>query len=491
MRGTPIRNSFKEASNRWRQFNWQVHLLIGIVGLVVVGSVSYGFIRSSQLYQKYVPLVEASMEMRLEASTAYLWFEEMLGGDKSKKMDDILTHLDLADWYAKAMIEGGESDHLKIVYDKHSPFRERLLKLQVHLTTQRALLNERIAALSNAGPGSDIDKAYHATLEDFIEEARQLEMEIKTIMQNDYQLFKRASFAVIAVCSLLFIITGYAFYHYESLRRKSYTENIRMERLLVQSEKMAALGTMISGLAHEMNNPNNFISFNTPILKEYLQEIMPIVDDHARTNPRLEICDLPYPEFRADLIKLLGTIENGSHRINRIVSDLKEFSRKKDQVKKAWVDLNQVIDKAVTFSKGQVRKAIDQFVIHRSVTPRKAFVDPKAVEMILVNFLINAAEAADKTPSRIELTVRTDQAMTIEVKDNGSGIKQEDRVRVFDPFFSTKSPSGSGGMGLYLCRTLADQMNASIEVESRFGKGSTFRLVLDNSNAEENTRLPK
>lgn len=485
MKSAPAISRFKEASNRWKQFNWKVHLLIGIVGLVVIGSVSYGYVRSSQLYNKYVPLIDASMEMRLEASTAYLWFEEMLAGDKSKSMDDILTRLDRADWYSKAMIEGGESGHVKLVYDGDSPFRESILKLQVQLTTQRALLNERLTSITDAGPGSDIDQVYHETLEQFIEDANQLEMDIKAIMRNDYNLFKQISFAVIGICSVLFIITGFAFYHYENLRRKSYADQLRMERLLVQSEKMAALGTMISGLAHEMNNPNNFISFNIPILKDYLKEMMPIVDDHARGNRGLEICDMPYEEFRGDLSKLIDTIENGSLRINRIISDLKDFSRKKDQIKKVWVDLDEVIDKAVTFCEAQIGESIDRFMVSKPDDREKVFVDPKAVEMILVNLLINAAEAADKTPSRIELNVHTDPVVSIEVKDNGGGIKPEDIDRVFDPFFSSRSPHGSGGMGLYLSRTLADQMNAGIEVESRYGEGSTFRLILESSDQNE------
>ena len=81
-----------------------------------------------------------------------------------------------------------------------------------------------------------------------------------------------------------FIVTGNALYHYEKLRRNSHADNLRMERLLVQSEKIAAFGTIISGLAHELNNPINFISFNIPILQDYLKEVVPFVDQHAQTK---------------------------------------------------------------------------------------------------------------------------------------------------------------------------------------------------------------
>ena len=97
------------------------------------------------------------------------------------------------------------------------------------------------------------------------------------------------------------------------------------------------------------------------------------------------------------------------------------------------------------------------------------------------NFLINAAEAADKKNSWIKLNVfleeKRQNALIIEVKDNGRGINKSNMDTIFDPFFSTKSSKGGTGMGLYLCRTLADQMGACIEVDSEVGKGSTFRLI--------------
>jgi hypothetical protein len=328
MNNNSINESFKEITDRFAKINWLLIFLVALAGFVIIGSLSFGFYRGIRLYQKYLPLTDASMEMRLEATTAYLWFEEMLGGDESKNLDEILKHLDKADWYAKAMKEGGEDVHLKLLPVDESQVRASINSLQNQLKKQRELLHIRIEEISSAGPGSEIDKIYHSTLEKFIKNSINFEMDIKNLMNNDFQMLKFIALVLIAFCISIFWVVGYSFYRYERLKTKNYSEMLKMERMLVQNEKMAALGTMIMGIAHEINNPNNFISFNIPILKEYHQKLIPIIDEVVKKSPDFRLFDMSYSEFREDLYKLLNNIENGSIRINRIVSNLKEFSRK-------------------------------------------------------------------------------------------------------------------------------------------------------------------
>ena len=345
------------------------------------------------------------------------------------------------------------------------------------------------AAMSSSGAVSKIDEIYHETLEKFLKNADDLEMEIKSIMFHDFRMFKFICWSLIAFCIFLFIILGYAFYRYERLRQANYSEIMQMERLLVQSEKMAALGTMITGIAHEINNPNTFISFNIPILKEYLQELIPIVDEYAQKNPDFNISNMSYQEFREDFHKLLENIENGSIRINRIVSDLKTFSQKKDKIKRDWFNISQVVERAVTICGSKIKSLVNSFEIDVSKDLPSVYCDSEVVELILINFLVNAVEASDKRGGWIKLKGFLDEkkqgAVVIEVRDNGSGITKSNMERIFDPFFSTKSSKGGTGMGLYLCRTLADQMGARIEVDSEVDKGSSFRLIT-NTGGDQN-----
>jgi PAS domain-containing protein len=143
------------------------------------------------------------------------------------------------------------------------------------------------------------------------------------------------------------------------LRISDITEQRMFEKKLIQSEKMSSLGILVSSIAHEINNPNNFISFNIPILKDYIKELMPIADTYAETHPNLEIGNMAYPEFRNDISNLLDNIAHGSERINSFVSNLKEFSQVKDKVKEEWIDLNSVIEKVLSICRVQLKKKVD------------------------------------------------------------------------------------------------------------------------------------
>jgi signal transduction histidine kinase len=109
------------------------------------------------------------------------------------------------------------------------------------------------------------------------------------------------------------------------IRVSDITEAKQFERQLIQSEKMASLGVLVSSVAHEINNPNNFISFNIPILRNYLEELVPMADHYAAIHPDFELFNMAYPEFRKDIFKLLDNIEHGSERISSFVGNLKEF----------------------------------------------------------------------------------------------------------------------------------------------------------------------
>ena len=484
MNEEPNKEILEKTTEQWERFQWVLQALVCAVGFLVILSSSYVFYRGAQIYQKYFPLVDASMEMRLEATTAYLWFEEMVGGDNSKNLDDILKHLDMADWYAKSMIEGGDNPHLSLLPLTESVLIEKIIVLQNLLKKQRRLLIERIGSISNSGPGSDIDKTYHSTLEDFISKAKILEIQIKRLMETNVQVFKYIGISGICFFIILFSIIGYAFYRYENLRRKNYSKIQEMQSLLIQKEKMTVLGRMISSITHEVNNPNNFISFNMPILREYLQEILPVMDKHSEENIGLKVLGMPYDEFKNDLHKLLDNIENGSLRINRIVSVLKDFSMKKNTIMKDWFNIRDMIESVVNVSGHRIKSAVDSFEvkIHDDI-PKEVFFDSEIVEICLLIFLNNAAEAVNKPNSWIRLDVsrntEKNNAITIKVKDNGSGIKNEDRQKIFEPFYSTKTSMGGIGMGLYLCHTLIHQIGGNIEVDSEVGVGSEFKLVFD------------
>jgi len=266
------------------------------------------------------------------------------------------------------------------------------------------------------------------------------------------------------------------------LRISDVTEQKLLQQQIVQSEKMATLGVLATSIAHEINNPNAFISFNLPILREYLEEVLPILDAYAETHPDLEIARMPYREFRRDVFNLLENMGHGAERIRTFVAGLKDFALMKEPRPGEWVNVSEVVERVLSICRAQIKSAVKTLTADIPPDLPPVWADAHSLEQILINLLVNAAQAANKEDSRIELRARvTDcwlERLVIEVSDNGCGIDEQIRQRIFDPFFTTKPRPEGTGLGLYVVHTLVGALQGRIEVESAPGEGSTFRVSL-------------
>jgi signal transduction histidine kinase/GAF domain-containing protein/AmiR/NasT family two-component response regulator len=255
-----------------------------------------------------------------------------------------------------------------------------------------------------------------------------------------------------------------------------------LERQIFHNEKLASLGLIASGIAHEINNPNSFIHFNIPILEKYLDELMPILDDYAALHPDFEVLHMSYADLKEDIYKLLENMAHGSQRINKIVGTLKSFVGKRDQEGLQTIDLKQLIDKVVALCHAEIRRTVKSFEVLVPGDLQPIVSDPEALEQVLLNILINAAHACDKEDSRMRLTVGRGRLgnnhFFIEISDNGTGIEETIQDRIFDPFFTTKSGTMGTGLGLYISHHQVESLGGTIEVESRVGEGTTFRVLL-------------
>jgi signal transduction histidine kinase/CheY-like chemotaxis protein len=266
------------------------------------------------------------------------------------------------------------------------------------------------------------------------------------------------------------------------IRISDVTKARHTERQLIQSEKLASLGLLIAGIAHEVNNPNNFIYFNVPILRSYIQFLFPFADEHAAVNPDLQVFGRSYSAFKEDCFKLLDNIEHGSERINQIVGNLKEFARERGKGEKCRIDIKQLMEKCVSICQGRIKKAVKKFEM---IIPERCQVlvtDPLAIEQVVVNLLVNAVQAIDKENSWIKLTVvhqyDSEGKFEIEVSDNGCGMDAATQKKIFDPFFTTKAVGAGTGLGLSISHRLVTELGGRMEVQSEKGKGSTFRITI-------------
>jgi len=266
------------------------------------------------------------------------------------------------------------------------------------------------------------------------------------------------------------------------IRIADITQARMIDRQLIQGEKLASLGLLMAGIAHEINNPNNFIYFNTPIMRSYFQFLLPIVDEYVAAHPGMQVFGRSYDAFRKDCFELLDNIEYGSARINQIVGNMREFVRERGQGEMRPFDLKQIVEKAVSICTGRLKKQVKTFEVVLPDGPLHLSSDPLAIEQVVVNLLVNAAQAMDKEDSLVRLTIiqpdSSGDNVVVEVSDNGCGMDDEVMKKIFDPFFTTKAAGVGTGLGLSISFRLVTELGGRIEVASEPGKGSIFRVVL-------------
>lgn len=263
---------------------------------------------------------------------------------------------------------------------------------------------------------------------------------------------------------------------------RDVTEQRRLQQQLMQADKLASLGSLVAGIAHEINNPNNFITFNIPILGDYWQEVFPILDSYAAQHPDWVLLGMSFAEFREDVMKLLNNMEHGSDRINNIVSELRNFARIQKDEFRAQVDIHKLMDRVITLTGKQVGKLVKSYRVELADNLPEIVVNPARIEQVLINLVLNAAQAADKEDSYVMLKARKDPLIPMqvifEVEDNGSGMDETVRSRIFDPFFTTKEGMDGTGLGLSISYAIIQDHGGDISVTSLPGRGTTVKVTL-------------
>jgi two-component system NtrC family sensor kinase len=248
---------------------------------------------------------------------------------------------------------------------------------------------------------------------------------------------------------------------------------------IVQTEKLASLGALVSGVAHEINNPNTFIRGNISLIAEALGDVLPLLDDAARRDPGLRIARLPYSEFREQIPLLVADMAHGADRIMAIVNDLRTFARRDE----AGLDDDVCIDATLRSCLRLVRNEIEAIAkVELALEPDlpKFRGNVQKIEQVMVNIIINAAQAIEEAqrPGLLRIQTRREGTghVVLEVTDNGVGMTDEVRQRIFDPFFTTKRPRKGTGLGLSIAYSIVADHGGTIEVRSRRGEGSTFTV---------------
>ena len=277
----------------------------------------------------------------------------------------------------------------------------------------------------------------------------------------------------------------------EALKQEKAEQLILIKRLeeahnqLLQSEKMASVGQLAAGVAHEINNPIGYVNSNLGALQQYVEKLLSLLTAYEQCDQELSVesretlarhkqkIEIDY--VREDIGELLSESLGGLQRVKRIVQDLKDFSHISDS-EMQWANLEEGLESTLNVVGNELKYKAEVTRDYGKIPEVECI--SSQLNQVFMNLLINAAQAIS-SQGRITLRTRQEnQTVCIEIADNGSGIPQDIINRIFDPFFTTK-PVGTGtGLGLSITHGIIRKHQGRIEVDSTPGEGTTFRIYL-------------
>jgi signal transduction histidine kinase len=272
----------------------------------------------------------------------------------------------------------------------------------------------------------------------------------------------------------------------------------RAQAQLLQSEKLASIGQLAAGVAHEINNPISFVFSNFGTLQTYITNLLRVLlsyeqaecfiadaDALRRIASLREQVDLDF--VVSDVPVLMTESREGIERVRKIVADLKDFSRVDSHQDWQWTNLHHGIDSTLNIVNNEIKYKADVVKEYGEIPDVECL--PSQINQVIMNIVVNGAQAIQGPRGRI--TIRTGTRgddVWIEIADTGCGIPRAIRSRIFDPFFTTK-PIGTGtGLGLSLSYGIIQKHGGRIEVDSEEGVGTTFRIHLPVRHVEEEDR---
>jgi PAS domain S-box-containing protein len=253
------------------------------------------------------------------------------------------------------------------------------------------------------------------------------------------------------------------------------------QRQLIQADKMVALGTMVSGIAHEINNPNNFILLNTRYLQKVWEDLKPIIQEYFQENNDLVIAGFPFEESKTKILQTLEGIVTGAMRIKRITNSLTDFAKKDTGQLTHEVDINLVVENAILLTGNTIKKSTNNFSVNYNKLLPLIKGNPQQLEQVIINLITNACQSLNDKNKKISIDIGMNygkNSIYVLVQDEGVGIDNENLKNIFNPFFTTKRDSGGTGLGLYVTYNIVKSHNGELNVSSIKDVGTSCEVIL-------------
>ena len=262
--------------------------------------------------------------------------------------------------------------------------------------------------------------------------------------------------------------------------KKQAEEKARLrQEQLFRASKMVSLGTLVSGVAHEINNPVTSALLNTQTLRKVWDGILPILDERTRKDGDFRLGAMTYSEIRERMPMLLSHIEDGTRRVRDIVTDLKDFARETPAKRSDDINVNEIVVKAVGLVSNLIKKSTNDFLVDYMPNPPVFKGSAQRIEQVVINLVMNACQALPDSERAVRVRTGIDPekaCVFVEVEDEGVGVPPEVMQHIKDPFYTTKRDAGGTGLGLAISDRIVRDHEGEMAFISEQGKGTTVRI---------------
>jgi signal transduction histidine kinase/CheY-like chemotaxis protein len=261
---------------------------------------------------------------------------------------------------------------------------------------------------------------------------------------------------------------------------------------LYQAQKMEALGTLVAGVAHEINNPISLIMFNLPIVRRVWQDLLPMINPSVPSATSRKYGGFSLDYLQSHFGRLIDDMDMAANRVSKIVRDLKHFSRQSHVSEKEPLQVNEAVTNAVRLARTTIQKTGVDLSLALGEELPVVIGNLPSIEQIVLNILINAAQAIDGGQGRIKIKTgirKSDGFVFVAITDNGRGVSPAIADKIFDPFVTDKQNSGGTGLGLAVSYSLVQAHHGAITFETADGEGTTFTIWLPSGQVTDMARV--
>ena len=253
------------------------------------------------------------------------------------------------------------------------------------------------------------------------------------------------------------------------------TETKTLEAKSIRSARLASLGVLAAGVAHEINNPNNSIQFNASVLTRVFDDALPIIDRHRSENGDFVLGGMPVEKALETVPRMLSGIRSGSLRIQRIVGNLKHMSRHDTGDFSGDLDVLEVLQASISILRNEIRKHTDRFVLDLPDNLPPVSGNAQQLEQVFINIVMNALQALSDRTQAVRIASFLDETggyILVSVRDEGRGIPEDEIRKVTAPFFTTREEVGGTGLGMSISDTIIRRHKGSMSITSELGMGT-------------------